>query len=494
MICGLLSLITAIMFLASSGMTTYAMWYAEGFTLNWLVIGQLRGRIIEEYEQGQSVGPGATVRKKVQVLNDGHVDMLARVRIEKAWGLRAENGTLVRNNALPTNNIEITFNDVDWLWIDGEGDEYGFFYYQAVLAPGELSSPLMEYFHICNTTDNRFSGMDADIIVFLEVVQAGGDGVTYWGFDSLDDLGIVYDPEPPPGFETYVIFINPEQGFFFPEDTEGNLFANFQNMVPGEQRRQPITIDSRFNESIEIFLRADVADQIYLSEAQLDLINRLLREYAVITILHNGGVIYDGPVWGNLDYHQSHFAPFSYNGTMRENISLGVFGAGETKAMYVDITLSTAMRNEFMELMGRVQWVLSAHGGEEETTTTTAPTTTTEEPTTTGEHTTVPYTTPYTTAAPTTTAAATTTAAPTTTEAPPTATQPEPPCPTKPEPPPSTTTRPATVPQTGLLENGDLWFMIMVFSGSMSLMFFVMWRKLKKRHDQVHEEFMEQNA
>jgi len=490
-----MSIITAILFLASSGMTTYALWLAEDWTFNVMTIGQLRGRIVEDYEMGQTVYPGATVTKVVQIRNEGHVDMIVRVRIEKAWGIRQENGNLVRNNALPTDNIEITFNDADWLWIDGEGDEDGFFYYMAVLEPGDLSRPLMEYFYICSvTTDNRFAGMDADIVVDMEAVQAGGGGVSYWGL-TLEDLNIEYDPEQPERIDTYVIFINPDQGFFFPEANEGNLFAMFQEMVPGEQRRQVITIDSYYNDIVEIFLRADVADQVYVEEAQLELINRMLREYAIITVTHAGNVIYNGPVWGNLEYPEGAVA-FTDNGTMRENISLGMFDAGEEKTMYVDITLSTAMRNEFMELMGVVQWVLAAQGGEEpETTTTTEPTTTTEETTTTtgtGEPTT-------TTAEPaTTTAPPATTTVPPTTTAPPTTTQPpssQPITTTQPTQakPGTTTTRPATVPQTGLLENGDLLFFSTVLFGSLSLMFFVMWRKIKKRHDQAHEEFIAQN-
>ena len=48
--------------------------------------------------------------------------------------------------------------------------------------------------------------------------------------------------------------------------------------------------------------------------------------------------------------------------SMKENISLGDFAAGEGKSLVVKLSLSEEMDNQYQSLLGRVNWVFSAQG------------------------------------------------------------------------------------------------------------------------------------
>lgn len=341
-------------FLFSTGMT-YASWKTQSETVNTISMASVKGQIVEEYEQGQVVYPNGTVRKTVQVRNTGTVDALPRVKIEKAWGdNRDENGKLLINSELSTDNIEIHYNTEKWLYNENDG----YYYYQEVLKPGDTTVSLFDSFTVNGeNTGSEYKNKQADITVNMEMVQAAGGGLSYWG-TSFEKLGIVYTQTENAEMITTVDFNSPDAGFSF-DVNGGDLFADFKNLVPGESRSQVVEITNQWNRETEIFLRADFVEQIQATDENRELINRLLHDYAVVVITDDEGtVIYNGPVWGNPDVD-------SYGtDSMKYPYSLGTFTEGQTKKLHISLSLDPQADNQYKELLGLIKWVFSAQGDE----------------------------------------------------------------------------------------------------------------------------------
>ena len=286
-----------------------------------------------------------------------------RIKVEKAWGAERDgDGNLTVDSSFSTDNILIDYNTEYWQY----DEEDGYFYYKGVLKPGETTAePLFQEFTIdALATGPEYAGMTADIWVKMECVQAAFGGPSIWD-KSLADLGITYTEPEKEQMVTKVEFQNPANGFVFtPTDEAGytvsvqDLFYNFKNLLPGETVSQTITVTNRYSQETEIFLRAEDIGQS-LSPEQAELVDKLLREYASIVVTDDTGrVLYDGPIWGNLD------GAGSNPGTMKNDISLGKFAVGQTKNLNVQLQIDPEMGNEYQELWGLVRWVWSAQGDE----------------------------------------------------------------------------------------------------------------------------------
>lgn len=341
-----------IVFLISCGFTL-ASWRVQNSTVNSITMGSVKGRIVEEYNQGQTVFPAATVNKKVQVENTGTMDVVVRVKVEKAWGdYREKDGKLVINPNLKTDNILIEYNTKDWMYKDD-----GYFYFKDVLKTGKITSSLFDSFTIDGkNTGGEYKNKNADIIVTMELVQAAYHGLSYWGM-SFVDLGVTYTQNQEIPIVTSVDFKNPTEGFVFAVN-DGDLFANFKNFTPGESRSQEITVTNSWNKKTEIFLNAEYVEQIANDETY-NLVEKLLHENAIINISDaTGKLIYSGAVYGSYDIDSKG------TDSMKYPISLGTFESGETKTLYVSLYLSKNMNNEYKDLLGLVKWVFSAEGSQ----------------------------------------------------------------------------------------------------------------------------------
>ena len=339
-------------FLFSSVMS-FASWKSQGDTINKITIASVKGCIEEEYEQNQVVFPNGTVEKVVKVKNTGTADAMIRVKVEKVWGDgRDENGKLIINPELDTDNIMIHYNTEKWVY----NAEDGYYYYMQVLKPEDTTSSLFDSFTVNgNKTDGRYKNKHADIVVSMEMVQAAGGGLSYWG-TSFEKLGIIYKQQVQTDIITTVDFKNPKEGFAF-EVNDGDLFANFKNLVPGESRSQVVEITNKWNKDTEIFLWAEYIEQSQATDKTRELINKLLHENAVIVITDdNGTIIYKGAVWGNPDIDSKG------TDSMKYPISLGLFAENQTKKLNISLYLDSQTDNEYMELTGLIKWVLSAEG------------------------------------------------------------------------------------------------------------------------------------
>ena len=322
----------------------YGSWVVQQNTDNFLTMASYKARIVEKYKVPQHVDPSEEIEKRVEVRNEGSVDILVRVSVKKAFGERMKDGSFREDRKLNTDVIEIQYNDTYW-----EMRDDGWFYYKEILKSGETTKePLMKSYILSAETGNEYKGKEAQIVVTMESVQAEGNAVSLWNM-KLQDLGIVWR-EALAASSTKVTFLGQEQGFeVTAENTD--LFAAFKNLLPGCARLQKVVIDNASSGSAEIYLRAQDTQQMTMSEEKRELVRKLLEEYAMIEVTDGERMIYQGAVCGK-----------DSRSSMRSDISLGVFPAGSSKEMNIKLSLSPEMDNRFLELIGKVIWTFTAVG------------------------------------------------------------------------------------------------------------------------------------
>lgn len=333
-----------VIFILCCAVMGYAFWSIQSRTDNVLTMASYKAGIVEKYQVLQHVDPSGKIEKRVEVKNEGTVDILVRVSVKKAFGVRGKDGKLKEDASLDPDMIQIAFNHRFWKKLDD-----GWFYYKDILRAGETTKePLMEAYTLSPQAGNQYKGKDAEIVVCMESVQADKDAVSVWKV-RREELDIIW-PDAPKAEKTAVTFHGKEKGF---STTAGNtdLFSAFKNLSPGCARTQQIVVENRAREPAEIFLRAENAGQENMSEEQRILVRQLLTKYALIEVTGESGLIYKGAVCGQ-----------DGEASMRQDISLGKFAAGEKKTLTVKLSLSPGMDNRFQKLTGRVAWIFSAHG------------------------------------------------------------------------------------------------------------------------------------
>ena len=337
----------------SSTVGAIASFSAKSSTINGLSIASVRGEIDEQYEQGQTVFPGATVSKVVNVKNTGTVDCIVRVRIDKSWGENDPGGIFTVDPSLPTDNIHLNVDTYLWQYDNTDG----YYYYLGVLAPGETTAePLLRSFGLDAVSDNEYQSRQAHIDVHMECVQADGGGASAWG-KTMTQLGISYTPAAESEGTSLVRYKGSKSGFSF-TPSSGDLFVNFKNLVPGESRSQSITVQNESGSATELFFWAETTTQTTASSETSELIDQMLKQYADITITTDSGkLIYSGPVWGGIDKESNG------NDSMKYAISLGTLSTGSAEHLKVNLSLSPDMDNQYQSLLGLVKWVFAASGG-----------------------------------------------------------------------------------------------------------------------------------
>ncbi len=334
----------------STGSIALACWYTVGDTDNILTMVSYQNRIVEEYQIPDHVDPGAEIDKIVNVKNTGTVDTLIRVSVEKAFGTRKSDGSFEKEGELNPDMIQIVYHTDYW-----SAREDGYFYYKDVLEAGKTTKePLFTSFTLSPKIGDAYEGKDAQIIVRMESIQAEGNAVSLWGL-TYKELGIDA-PESAKAIPTQVNYRGRMDGFDI-TSKHTDLFASFKNLLPGCSRAQEIFLENDSDETVELFLRADTAEQEQMSRTELRLVEQLLKEYATVEITHDGTLIYEGPVNGNLD---------KLDHTMKNDISLGSILPHKKEELKVKLSLDPSMDNKFLKLTGKVKWIFTAKGNDEE--------------------------------------------------------------------------------------------------------------------------------
>lgn len=354
-------LMIGILFVLSITGTAYAAWKVTGTSVNVINTSGVRAQILEDYDRPGAVYPGNTIKKVVQVQNTGDSACIVRVKVEKAWGTgRDASGSLITDETYSTDNILIAYNTEYWIYEESDG----YYYYKGVLEAGETTkAALFEGFTVEETTGNEYMGLEADIYVKMECVQAAAEGLSVWN-KSYTDLGIVYTAAEAEQTVTKVSFNGESAGFSFaPESTD--LFANFKNLLPGETRSQTTEVINTTKDSVKIFLRAEDIEQSLAADGTIEQVAELLQKYVTITVTdQKGALLYSGAIWGEP------YAGDSNPESMRYDISLGDFAAGETKQLNVQLQADPDMGNAYQELWGLIKWTWTAEGAKTQSTST----------------------------------------------------------------------------------------------------------------------------
>lgn len=112
------------------------------------------------------VMPGTSVTKIVEVKNTGANDAYIRVKVDKSIDLAGE--------GIPDLSLlALDMNQADWT-----AGEDGYYYYNEVLAPGEVTAPLFTTVSFDTGMDNLYQNSAAEVDVAAYAVQADNNGDT----------------------------------------------------------------------------------------------------------------------------------------------------------------------------------------------------------------------------------------------------------------------------------------------------------------------------
>ena len=314
-------------------------------TINVVTTKTLKATIVEKYDPPEVVFPTMTIEKEVHIENTGETDIIIRVEVTKAWGPnRDANGNLVVDNTLLTDNILIDYDTTYWMEING------YFYYTEILKPGETTKvPLFKEFTIDPQTGNEYQGMEADIIVTVEAIQASNNAIEdiwnmqYGDINIIEPTEEVVDQGP-----TRVTFISPNERFDI-HKTKLDLFGNFKELEPGSARSQIVIVGNKYRKTQDIYMRANYTVQ---DETTRALVESMLENHIFVTIFYEGNVIYDGPVNGNVLDNTNQNSPIS----MYNYIPLGKFNPNEYKDLVITLTVDKYMGDEYQGLLGEIEW------------------------------------------------------------------------------------------------------------------------------------------
>ena len=145
----------------------YAYYIDQDSKINKITIADNTIEIIEDFTPPEDVKPGDTITKTPYVKNTSETSCYVRMFVEFSDSEVAE-----------MSNID--FNTTNW---NQKADD-GFYYYKAVLKPGEQTVPLFNKVNILTSADQSKLN-DFDIIVYAESVQSEGFDSYNEAFQSL---------------------------------------------------------------------------------------------------------------------------------------------------------------------------------------------------------------------------------------------------------------------------------------------------------------------
>ena len=123
------------------------------------------------FENVSGVMPGMSISKIAQVSNTGASDAYVRVAVDKVIQLAA--GVAGTPDA---GLVSIDFNTTDWTYQEKDG--IGYYYYNQVLKPGELTVPLFTTVTFNKSMDNLYQGSSVEIDVAAYATQVANNGAS----------------------------------------------------------------------------------------------------------------------------------------------------------------------------------------------------------------------------------------------------------------------------------------------------------------------------
>lgn len=120
----------------------------------------------QPFQDPTGVMPGTTVTKIAEVKNTGAADAWVRVQVTQSIQRDKE---LYPNDGLVT----LDYNTTDWT----RGED-GYFYYNKVLKPGEVTEPIFTNVAFSGAMDNAYQGAQVVVDVAAQAVQTAHNGST----------------------------------------------------------------------------------------------------------------------------------------------------------------------------------------------------------------------------------------------------------------------------------------------------------------------------
>lgn len=117
----------------------------------------------QPFEDLEGIMPGATVTKIAEVKNTGASDAWIRVSVTKRIELKGEGEA---NPEL----VELALNKTDWTEKDG------FYYYNRVLKPGEVTEPIFTAVTFKSDMGNEYQNATATVDIAAQAVQSANNG------------------------------------------------------------------------------------------------------------------------------------------------------------------------------------------------------------------------------------------------------------------------------------------------------------------------------
>ena len=162
-----------LVFLAAEG--TSAFFTAEEKAHNVITTGGIEIKLEEwsknekgelvPFENVDGVMPGEEVSKIVQVRNTGASEAYIRVQVDKNIELNEDETTVDHNM------VSIEFNTSDWM-----ENEDGFYYYNKVLKPGEVTEPLFSFVTFDENMGNEYKKAVITMDVNVYATQVANNG------------------------------------------------------------------------------------------------------------------------------------------------------------------------------------------------------------------------------------------------------------------------------------------------------------------------------
>lgn len=170
---GVLVLAVAVLCCAGAVMGTVAYFTSVDTATNVITVGNVRiallersGEMLVPFIDVVGAMPGETVSKIVQVENIGTQPAWIRIRVETAISLAEGIGD--------PEYITLDWNREYWL------EQDGYFYYNSVLQPGELTQPLFRNVYFSADMDNAYQNSQVEIQVLAQATQSANNGDTVW--------------------------------------------------------------------------------------------------------------------------------------------------------------------------------------------------------------------------------------------------------------------------------------------------------------------------
>lgn len=352
--------------------------YISKDTTNVVTISNVGIKLVYEKERADIVTVGQKIEQAVAIENVGKTPVYVRLKFDKYWtekdtvdadGNKVEGTKTAASEICKVENIFLDIqDDINWTnenWTYNSEDNC--YYYKSLLPVGGKTEPLPYFYQITdgvleqvkdkdgNVTGTKYKSeyenMQGNIKAYGEAVQDISEQFInqYIEFDSgtpkkvIGWKDVTIDPKSIEKPSTTPISNPPDEtNVKFDEDASkfvtihgDNLFLNMSNMLPGDTQTQKIDINNSSEETVDIYLYAEPAENDYIDAEAKKAMDDLL---SMITLKVGKYVSEDNMNLPNEIYNDD-LGKMSDEKGEDNKILLGTFKKGDNVILQASITL-----------------------------------------------------------------------------------------------------------------------------------------------------------